>query len=236
MNKAVWSSILVAAMLLAVAGMADAQQQEKIRRIGFLSGASLNTGRVQAFGQGLPDLGYFEGKNIAIEYRLAEGKAERLPALAAELLRLQVAIIVTSSTAAVKTAKQATTEIPIVVASAGDLVGEGIVASLARPGGNITGLTAIAPDLSGKRLAILKESIPKATRFAVMWHRNPNDEKEVKETEVAAQAMHLQLQSLPVQSPDEFQNAYAAMRKERAEALISSRGLFSAFAEKNCLN
>ena len=167
---------------------------------------------------------------------MAEGKAERLPALAAELLRLQVAIIVTSSTAAVKTAKQATTEIPIVVASAGDLVGEGIVASLARPGGNITGLTAIAPDLSGKRLAILKESIPKATRFAVMWHRNPNDEKEVKETEVAAQAMHLQLQSLPVQSPDEFQNAYAAMRKERAEALISSRGLFSAFAEKNCLN
>jgi ABC-type uncharacterized transport system substrate-binding protein len=168
MNKAVWSSILVAAMLLAVAGMADAQQQEKIRRIGFLSGASLNTGRVQAFGQGLPDLGYFEGKNIAIEYRLAEGKAERLPALAAELLRLQVAIIVTSSTAAVKTAQQATTEIPIVVASAGDLVGEGIVASLARPGGNITGLTAIAPDLSGKRLAILKESIPKATRFAVI--------------------------------------------------------------------
>ena len=228
MKKAASPAILVAVVLVAVAVIAEAQQPEKIRRIGVLSGtsASDNTGRIEAFGQGLRDLGYFEGKNIAIEYRWAEGKIERLPALAAELLRLQVAIIVTAGTAAAKTAKQATTEIPIVVGGAGDLVGEGIVASLARPGGNITGLTAISPDLSGKRLATLKESISKVTRFAVIWHRNPNDEREVKETEIAAQAMHLQLQSLPVQSPDEFQNAYTAMKKERAEALILIQGPF----------
>src|SRR5262245_31313245 len=136
MKKAARPAILLAVVLLAVAVVAEAQETEKIRRIGVLSGtsASLSAGRVQAFGQGLRDLGYFEGKNIAIEYRWTEGKAERLPGLAAELVRLQVAIIVTSSTAATKTVQQATTDIPIVVASAGDLVGEGIVASLARPG------------------------------------------------------------------------------------------------------
>ena len=131
MKRAASPAILVAVVLVAVAVIAEAQQPEKIRRIGVLSGtsASDNTGRIEAFGQGLRDLGYFEGKNIAIEYRWAEGKIERLPALAAELLRLQVAIIVTAGTAAAKTAKQATTEIPIVVGGAGDLVGEGIVAS-----------------------------------------------------------------------------------------------------------
>src|SRR5262245_52422542 len=142
--------VAVIVISLAVVLIAEAQQPEKIRRIGFLSGssASVNSVRQQAFEQGLRDLGYFVGKNIAIEYRWAEGKAERLPELAADLLRLRVAIIVTISTAATKSAKQATTEIPIVVAGAGDIVGDGIVASLARPGGNITGLTAISPDLS----------------------------------------------------------------------------------------
>jgi ABC-type uncharacterized transport system substrate-binding protein len=215
-------------MLFALYSLAEAQQPAKIRRVGLLGGssASANAGRVQAFGQGLRDLGYVEGKDIATEQRWAEGKNERLPEFTAELIRLQVAVIVTSGTAATKTAKQATTEIPIVVASAGDLVREGIVDSLARSGGNITGLTAISPDLSGKRLEILKESAPKATRFAVICHRNPNDEKEVKETEIAAQAMRVQLHSLPVQSPDEFQNAYAVMRKEHAGALIFIGGPF----------
>jgi putative ABC transport system substrate-binding protein len=189
---------LLTVFFLASGQPAEAQQPAKIRRVGFLGGslASANAARIQAFRQGLHELGYVEGKNIAIEQRWAEGKNERLPEFAAELVRLQVAVIVTSGTAAAKTAKQATTEIPIVVASAGDLVGEGIVNSLARSGANITGLTAISPDLSGKRLEILKESVPKATRFAVIWHRNPNDEKEVKETEIAAQAMRVQLQSL----------------------------------------
>jgi putative tryptophan/tyrosine transport system substrate-binding protein len=219
---------LFAVLLLASVHLAEAQQPAQIRRVAVLGGslASANAPRIQAFRQGLHDLGYVEGKNIAIEQRWAEGKNERLPEFAAELIRLQVAIIVTSGTAAAKTAKQATVEIPIVVASAGDLVREGIVDSLARSGGNITGLTAISPDLSGKRLEILKESVTKATRFAVIWHRNPNDEKEVKETEIAAQAMRVQLQSLPVQSPDEFQNAYAAMRKEHAGALIFIGGPF----------
>jgi putative tryptophan/tyrosine transport system substrate-binding protein len=213
---------LLAILVLTTVSPAKAQQPAKIRPVGLLGGssASANAGRVQAFRQGLRDLGYVEGKNIAIEQRWAEGKNERLPEFATELVRLQVAIIITSGTAATKTAKHATVEIPIVVASAGDLVREGLVDSLARSGGNVTGLTAISPDLSGKRLEILKESVPKATRFAVIWHRNPNDEKEVKETESAAQAMRVQLQSLPVQSPDEFQNAYAVMKKEHAEALL----------------
>jgi ABC-type uncharacterized transport system substrate-binding protein len=142
---------------------------------------------------------------------------------------------VTSSAAAIKTVKQTTIEIPAVVASAGDLIGEGIVDSLARPGGNITGLTAMSPDLSGKRLAILKEAIPKATRVTVIWHRNPNDEREAKETEIAAQTMRLHLQSLPVQSPDEFQNAYALMRKDQAGALIFIQGPFLGVHRKQLL-
>jgi len=183
-------------------------------------------GNIEAFRKGLRDLGYVEGKNIEIIYRFAEGKSERLPELAAELVRLEVAVIVTTSTVATKAAKQATTAIPIVVTTAGDIVGAGLAASLARPGGNITGLTAISPDLSGKRLEILKEAVPKASRVAIIWHRNPNDEKEVKETEIVAQAMKVKLQSLPVQSSDEFQNAFAAMRKERAGALIIIQGSF----------
>ena len=164
-----------------------------------------------------------------------KGRTSVCRSLPPNLVRLQVAILATSSTAAIKTVKQTAIEIPAVVASAGDLIGEGIVTSLARPGGNITGLTAISPDLSGKRLAILNESIPKATRIAVIWHRNPNDEREVKQTEMAAQTMRLQLQSLPVQSPDEFQSAYAAMRKEQAGALIFIQGPFLGVHRKQLL-
>ena len=227
MRKAGVFSILFVVMLLVVAVVAEAQQPKKVLRIGWLSaGSSAATGNLEAFRKELIALGYVEGKNIEILYRYAEGKPKRLPELASELVRLQVAMIVTTGTETTKTAKRATMEIPIIVATAGDLVGEGIVTSLARPGGNVTGLTALSPDLSGKRLEILKESVPQATRFAVIWHRNPNDEKEVKATEVAALAMRVQLQSLPVQSPDEFQNAYAAMRKERAGALIFIQGPF----------
>jgi putative ABC transport system substrate-binding protein len=228
MRKVGVFSILFVVMLFAVAIIAEAQQPTKVLRIGWLSAGSLSatTGNLEAFRKELIALGYVEGKNIEILYRYAEGKPERLPELASELVRLHVAMILTSSTETTKTAKRATMEIPIIVASAGDLVGEGIVTSLARPGGNVTGLTAMSPDLSGKRLEILKESVPQATRFAVIWNRNPNDEKEVKATEVAALAMRVQLQSLPVQSPDEFQNAYAAMRKERAGALIFIQGPF----------
>ena len=234
LRDALWLTIL----LLIGVHVAEAQQPKKVpARIGFLNGgsSSLLADRIEAFRQGLHDLGSVEGKNIVIEYRWAEGETERLPELAAELVRLQVTIFVTSGTAATKTVKQTTIEIPTVVASAGDLLGEGIVTSLARPGGNITGLTALSPDLSGKRLAILNESIPKATRIAVIWHRNPNDEREVKQTEMAAQTMRLHLQSLPVQSPDEFQDAYAAMRKEQAGALILIQGPFLGVPRKQLL-
>ncbi len=228
MKKIGLSPVLIAVVLLAVAVLADAQQAKKVVPIGWLAGGvgSSISGNREAFRKGLIALGYVEGKNIEILYRYGEGKFERLPDLAAELVRLKVAVMVTTGTAATKAAKQATTEVPIVVGSAGDLVREAIVASLARPGANITGLTSISPDLSGKRLEILKESVPNATRFAVIWHRNPNDEKEVKETEIAALAMRVHLQSLPVQSPDEFQNAYAAMRKDRAGAVIFIQGPF----------
>jgi len=234
-----YSRLVVNVLVLLVVFVvpAIAQQPNKVPRIGYLNGGSSSViaDRIEAFRQGLRDIGYIEGKNIVIEYRWAEGKNERLPELAAELVRLQVAILVTSSTAATKAVKQITTEIPTVVASAGDLVGEGIVASLSRPGGNITGLTSMSPDLSGKRLAILNESIPKATRIAVIWHRNPNDEREVKQTEMAAQTMRLNLQSLPIESPDEFQNAYAAMRKEQARALIFIQGPFIGVYRKQLL-
>jgi len=238
LRKTALASILFAGALLAVAVIADARQPKTVPMIGFLSGGSRSgiADRLEAFREGLRDLGYVEGKNIVIEYRWAEGKNERLPELAAELVRLQATILVTSGTAAIKTVKQTTREIPAVVAGAGDLIGDGIVDSLARPGGNITGLTAMSPDLSGKRLAILKEAFPKTTRVAVIWHRNPNDEREVKETEMAAQTMRLHLQSLPVQSPDEFQNAYAVMRKDQAGALIFIQGPFLGVHENNFSN
>jgi len=221
----------ICSLLLASCLSAWAQQTAKVPRIGFLVAgrgtSSSMAGRIDAFRKGLRDLGYVEGKNIVIEYRYANGKLDRLPNLAAELVRLPVAVIVTTSTASTKAAKGATTIVPIVVGSAGDLVGEGLVASLAQPGGNITGSTAISPDLSGKRLELLKEVIPTASRVAVIWHPNPNDEKEVKETEIAANALGLKLQSLQVRSRDEFQSAFAAAVNERANGLIIIQSPFT---------
>ena len=159
MSKAAASSILVSVILLAVAVIAEAQQPKNVPRLGFLGGnsPSLISARVDAFRQGLRDLGYIEGENILAEYRWAEGKADRLPDLAAELVRLKVGIIVTQGTQATLAAKQATSTIPIVTVGAGDLVGEGLVASLARPGGNVTGATNIDPDLSAERLTFSRD-------------------------------------------------------------------------------
>ena len=218
-------------LLLAPCSPAEAQQTARVPRIGFLIAGNPSSsgirGRIDAFRKGLRDLGYVEGKNIVIEYRYANGKFDRLPNLAEELVRLPVTVIVTTSTASTKAAKGVTTIVPIVVGSAGDLVGEGLVASLARPGGNITGLTAVSPDLSGKRLELLKEVIPTASRVAVIWHPTPNDEKEVKETEIAANALGLKLQSLQVRSRDEFQSAFAAAMNERANGLIIIQSPFT---------
>ena len=162
-------SFALCAMLFALCPSTEAQQPTKIPRIGYLGFGSPSTipARIEAFRQGLRELGYVEGKNIFIEWRHAEGNADRLPSLAAELLRIKVDVIVTNGPYSTRAAKKATLTIPIVMASVGDPVGDGIVASLARPGGNITGLSSLGPELSGKRLEILKEVVPKASRVAV---------------------------------------------------------------------
>ena len=208
--------------VLLITGLAQAQQAGKIPRIGFLRSQTQSPGMTDAFRQGLRELGYVEGKNILIEYRSAEGKVEQLPDLATELVRLKVDVIVVGGTPAIRAAKQATGTIPIVFPIAADAVADGLVATLARPGGNMTGFTVITPDLSGKRLELLKESFPKISRVAVLY--NPTDGATAldwKETQAAARALGVTLQSLEVRHPDEFKMAFAAMTSERAEALIA---------------
>jgi putative ABC transport system substrate-binding protein len=195
MKKTTLLSIVVAVMHLAVGVIAQAQHPKK-PRIGFLIAISAAgfSARTEAFRQGLRDLGYDEGKNIVIEYRYADGKVERLPELAAELVRLKVDVMVVGGTSATSAAKQATRTIPIVVGSAGDLVGAGLVASLARPGGNVTGSTGIAPDLSGKRLELLSEIVSKESRIALLFYPNPGSWDQVRSTETAAHGLGVKLQ------------------------------------------
>jgi putative ABC transport system substrate-binding protein len=217
-------------MILALSVPAAAQQTKKIPRIGVLSGRSPSPMPpfIAAFRQGLRELGYVEGKNILIEYRWAEGKDDRYAPLAAELVNLGVDVIVVSGTQAAIAAKQATSTIPIIVGGAGDLVGEGLVASLARPGGNVTGFTNIDPDLSAKRLQLLREALPKVSRVAVLYHGGPGgDQEELRETQTAAKKLGIQIQPLHVLEPEQFQRAYAAMTKERAQALIIFSGSFT---------
>jgi putative ABC transport system substrate-binding protein len=220
--------LLVTTFLLVTASFAEAQQPTKMARIGVLpagSPASMAT-RVEAFRQALRELGYVEGRNIVLEYRYADGKYERYRDLADDLVRLKPDIIVVSSTGFTTAAKEATKTIPIVVAGAGDLVGTGVVASLARPGGNVTGSTSMASDLSGKRLELLKEVVPKASRVAVFWRKVPGsqDDDEVKETQVVASPLGITVQLVPVRGTDEFQGAFAAMKKGNAGALIIIQG------------
>jgi putative ABC transport system substrate-binding protein len=209
--------------LLAAPLTSTAQQAANGPRLGLLipGSSSAFAPRIEAFRQGLRDLGYVEGRNIAIEYRFAEGQADRLPALVAELIRLKVDIMVIDGTAAIRAAQHATTTIPIVMALSGDPVGDGLVASLARPGGNITGLSMMIPEVSGKRLELLQEAVPKLSHVAVLWNPDfPGSTLAFKETQTAAHALGLQLQSLEVRSPDEFDQAFAAMTREHADALV----------------
>jgi putative ABC transport system substrate-binding protein len=181
--------LALGALLFALCSSAKAQQPTKIPRIGYLGGfpLSASAARIEAFRQGLRELGYMEGKNIAIEYRYAEGKLDRLPALAAELVRFKVNVIVTDGSRSTRSAKEATTTIPIVMAQDPDPVGNGFVASLARPGGNITGLSNLGPELSGKRLELLKEVVPRLSRVAVFGTSTfPGNAQNVRETELAA--------------------------------------------------
>jgi putative tryptophan/tyrosine transport system substrate-binding protein len=214
--------VTLALGLLAALVAAEAPPAAKVPRLGLLIPSSFAAvaSRLEAFRHGLRDLGYVEGRNITLEYRFAEGKADRLPELVAELIRLPVDLLVIEGTTAIRPAQHATTTIPIGMAVSGDPVGEGLVASLARPGGNITGLSSRAPEVSGKRLEILKEAVPHLSRVAALWHRDAPVGPYIKETQAAAQALGLQLQALEVGSPDALDQAFAAMTRAHADALV----------------
>ena len=227
-KKAGVLSLLVVVVLLAVAVIAEAQQPAKVPRIGFLTVASASAiaARHEAFRQGLRELGYVEGKNIIIEYRHAEGKPDRLPAVAAELVRLKVDVIVTTGPSGTRAAKEATVTIPIVMTNDNDPVGNGFVASLARPGGNITGLATLSPELSGKRLELLKEIVPRLSRVAVLGTSTvPGYAQALRETELAAGALAVKLQNLDVLDPKDIETAFRAASKERADAVLVLTGL-----------
>jgi putative ABC transport system substrate-binding protein len=210
-------------VLLAIGVIAEAQQPKKVPRIGFLSVASQSSlaSRVQVFNQGLRELGYVESQNIMIDYRWGAGTDELLPGLAAELVHLKVDVIVAHGTLAVLAAKKAESTLPIICFACGDLVSTKLVASLARPGGTVTGLTLIAPEVSGKRLELLREIVPRLNRVAVLLNPgNPVSGPELNETEEAARSMGLRLQSFRASDPDGFHSAFASMKRERSGALI----------------
>ena len=213
----------IATLILAYVHLAGAQQPKNVPRIGFLGFTSLSgiAARIEAFRQGLRELGYVEGKDIVIEYRAAEGKLDRLPALAAELVRLKVDVIVTSGPSVTRAVKEATTTIPIVMGFDTDPVGNGFVASLARPGRNITGLSVVSPELSGKQLELLKEIVPKLSHVAVLGSStNPGNSQALKETELAAGAYKVQLQNLDVLSPKDIETAFRDASKGHASAVL----------------
>ena len=216
-----WLGLLV--LLFGGAGVVAAQQPKKVPRIGFLSTTSPSTisARIEAFRQGLRELGYVEGKNIFIEWRFAEGKADRLRELATELVRLKVDVIVTAGPAPTRSAKQATATIPIVMAADDDPVGSGFAASLARPGGNITGLSTLSPEISGKQLELLREIAPKLSRVAVIGNATqPGIPQALREIELAAGALKVQVQYLEVHDPKDIEIAFRAASKGRADAVL----------------
>jgi putative tryptophan/tyrosine transport system substrate-binding protein len=202
---------------------AEAQQAKKIPRIGYLTVASLssNVARVEAFRQGLREHGYFEGKNIVIEWRSGDGKVERQGELTSRLVRLNVDVIVTSGPSMTRAAKEATATIPIVMAQDTDPVGNGFVASLARPGANITGLSVLSPELSGKQLELLKEIVPKLFRVAVLGNSNePANRKTLNEIESAAKTFGVQLQPYDILTPKDIDAAFRTATKAHADALL----------------
>jgi putative ABC transport system substrate-binding protein len=216
------SIFIFVTVILASVLFAQAQQPTKVPRIGYL-GTTL--ARIGAFRQGLRELGYVEGKNIVIERRDSEGRGERVPALAAELGRLKVDVIVTSGATSTRAAKEATVTIPIVMTQDPDPIGNGFIASLARPGGNITGLSNLNRELSGKRLELLKEVIPKLSRVAVFGASTfPGTAENLKETELVAKALAVQLQYIEVREPKDIETAFRAASKGRAEAVLALGG------------
>jgi len=211
--------VTITLIIVATAFTAGAQQPKKAPTIGILTLTS-DDSMARVVRQGLRELGYVEGQNIVIEHRFAEGKVDRLPDLAAELVRLKVDIIVARTTPVVQAAKNATSTIPIVIAAA-DPVRLGFVASLARPGGNITGTSSIMPELAGKRLELLREILPKLSRVAFLGHGgDPAHRLFIKEAQAAGESVGVQIQPLVVKDADEFKGAFSAMARERAGALI----------------
>jgi putative ABC transport system substrate-binding protein len=202
---------------------ATAQETRKLPRIGFLgnSTAILEANLLGPFRAGLRDHGYVEDRNIVIEYRWADGNYDRFPSLIAELIALKVDVIVTAGTPAALAVKKATSSIPLVMVAVGDPVGTGLVASLARPGGNATGLTSIAPELEGKRVELLQKALPGVSRIAVLW--NPANAYQIaseKEAQAAGRTLRMSIVSLPVRSRDELDAAFAVIIKERANAIV----------------
>jgi putative ABC transport system substrate-binding protein len=221
MKRAAVRSVAVAVMLLTVAVIVEAQQAKKVPRIGFLGGNSFSdlSPRVDGFKQGLRELGYVEGQNINIEYRFADGKVERLSDLAAELTRLKLDCIVTAGTPATHAAKQATSTIPIVMGNVDDPIAQGFAISLARPGGNITGMTDIASELAGKRLELLKEAVPKLSRVAVLWTPNPPGSPQWEESRKTGLELGLQVHSMEVRNATDLENAFSEGIKARSAGL-----------------
>lgn len=215
---------LLATVLLITAPFAEAQQPEKVHRIGFL-GLPSATGwgeKITALRAGLRDLGYVEGRNLVIEFRWADGMYERLPDLAAELVRLKVDVIITHATIGTRAAKQATTAIPIVIAAVGDAVALGLVASLARPGGNVTGSSFFLPELRAKRLEMLKETFPRINRVAVLRNLNTGWQVSSDETDFASKSLNLELQHFGVTAPSEFESTFKKIAKQRIDAVAIS--------------
>ena len=225
MNRKV-SCLALVALLLGLGFSAQAQQAKKIPVVGFLSGASpsVTQSDIDALRQGLRDLGYIEEKNIVIEYRYAEGREGGLSDLAAELVRLNVDIIVTGATIAVRAAMQLTGTIPIVMAGTGDPVATGLIASLARPGGNVTGLSAFGPELTTKQLELLKETFPQVSRVLFLYNgANASTVVALKELEVAAAALGVQLQASDVRGANDIEPAFSAAARRRANGLLVLR-------------
>jgi putative ABC transport system substrate-binding protein len=213
---------------LGAGAMAEAQQPKKVPRIGYLRAETPPAVDIEAFRQGLREHGYVEGKNIVVEYRWADGNEERLRSLVAELVRLKVDLIVTSAPAATRAAKEVTTTIPIVMVLVADPVAFGFAASLARPGGNVTGFAFLLPELSGKRLELLKDAVPELSRVAVLWNdANPYKAFDLKEVQAVADALRVAVHTFPVRGPNDFDDAFKAAVKSRAGGLITLEDPFT---------
>jgi putative ABC transport system substrate-binding protein len=217
--------VLVVSLTLASLGTAAAQSPEKVPKVGYISPGSssepFRLRRFESFRQGSRELGYVEGRNIALEPRWAEGEYDRYPALAADLVRLKAHVIVTVGGAATKAAQQVTKTTPIVMSVVIDPLGSGLVASLARPGGNVTGITVMASDIVGKQLELLKQAVPEVSRVAILWNpANPGSAPQLREADAAARALGVRLQAVEARDPQGIDRAFAAMTRERAGALV----------------